>query len=86
MKKDVVFEALKEIARWGVLFAMSWFITETLKQAVSVPEFYILKVWLFVYMIPVRVLFTLGLTALGRIVDRWIHDNPSIKADGLLPF
>ena len=86
MNKDVVLEALKEVARWVVLFVLSWFVSETIKQATSVPEFFALKVWVFVYMIPVRASFMLGLTVLGRVVDRWVHDTPKLSLKGILPF
>ena len=39
MNKDVVYEALKEVARWVALFVVSWFIAETLKQIVNIPQF-----------------------------------------------
>lgn len=86
MSKDVVFEALKEVARWVVLFLISWFVSQTLSQATAVPESYVLKVWVFAYMIPVRTLLTLALTAIGRWADRLVHDSKTIKLEGLLPF
>ncbi len=88
-------EALKEIARWGLLLAVSWFVSETLKQASVLPEFYNLKLWVFHYVLPVRELFTVLLTLCGRYVDKFIFekDRQSGKArfanehpKGLLPW
>lgn len=87
-------EALKEIARWIVLFIVSWIIAETLKQVTQVPEWYTIKLWVFTYAIPVRTLFTFGLTLLGRYVDKYLHEKAKLtkdftevaKPNGLLPF
>lgn len=84
--KDIVFEALKEVVRWAVLFAVSWFITATLAQIVAVPETYDLRVWVFVYSLPIRLMFQVALTALGRWIDRQIHDADWTRLNGLLPF
>lgn len=73
-KMKAMSEGLKEVARWIVLFILSWLITETIAQLELVPEFYTLKVWVFTYLIPVRLAFNLGLTLLGRFVDKWLHE------------
>lgn len=83
--KNPTLEALKEIGRWLFFFAVSWFITETLKQAVAIPETYALNVWVFTYAIPVRLLFQFVLTGLGRFADRWVHENPDVPLKGLVP-
>lgn len=87
-------EALKEIGRWLVLFIVSWIIAETLKQVANVPEWYTVKVWVFTYAVPVRTLFTFGLTLAGRYVDKYLHEKAKLKKsvleapkpNGLLPF
>ena len=97
--KNPKLEGLKEVLRWVILFAgsmvISWVITETLKQITAVPEVFNLKVWVFTYAIPVRELFTFGLTFAGRYADKYLHEaskqniykaseGESLK--GLLPF
>lgn len=94
--KNPKIEGLKEVMRWVVLFAgslvISWIITETLKQITNVPEVFNLKVWVFTYAIPVRELFTFGLTFAGRYVDKYLHEASKgftldgSKPKGLLPF
>lgn len=94
--KNPNFEAAKEIARWVVFFVVSWLITETLKQVSLVPETAAFKVWVFAYVIPVRMLLTSALTLAGRYVDKylWVKNNQEDKlkttlsgpAKGLLPF
>lgn len=97
--KNPNIEGLKEVARWVVLFLVSsiisWFITETLKQITAVPEVFNLKVWVFTYAIPVRELFTFGLTFTGRYVDKYLHESSkqtkehvvgSATPKGILPF
>ncbi len=92
-------EALKEIMRWVVLyvasFTLSWFIAETLKQVTQIPEVFNLKVWVFTYAIPIRQLFTFGLTLAGRYTDKYLHESHKqtkgymegqAKAMGLLPW
>lgn len=84
--KNPTIEAAKEIGRWVVLFALSWVITETVNQLVRVPEFAQLNVWVFTYMIPVRLLLQVGLTTVGRVLDRLIHESESIKLNGIIPW
>lgn len=86
MNKDVVFESLKEVLRWVVLFVVSWFVTETLKQVVAIPEYTDIRVWVFVYSIPVRMMFQFLLTGAGRWIDRAIHDAKWTRLNGVLPF
>ena len=85
-KKNPTVETIKELGRWAILLVVAWIITETLKQIVSVPEYSTIKVWVFVYDIPVRLLLQLGLSSLGRLIDRLIHVSQNIRANGLLPF
>lgn len=86
MRIDVVFESLKEVLRWVVLFVFSWVITETLKQIVAIPEYANVRVWVFVYSIPVRMMFQFLLTGAGRWIDRAIHDASWTRLKGILPF
>lgn len=78
-------EGLKELGRWVALYAVSfvasWFIAETLSQVILVPEFFTVKLWVFSYLIPIRQLFTLGLTFLGRFVDKYLHELGKQKED-----
>ena len=67
-------ESGKLVGRLAVLYVVSWFITETLKQAIVIPDYYSLKVWEFYYLIPMRQLFVLGLTAAGGFVDKFLHE------------
>jgi hypothetical protein len=72
-------EALKELGRLALLFVVSWIITETLKQLGVVPEKATITIWLFNYTIPIRLLVNLGLTALGRYVDKLLHEIGKAK-------
>lgn len=83
--KNPTLEALKEVGRWIFLFVISWIITETLKQVVAVPEYLTFKVWVFMYAIPVRLVFQMALTTAGRLIDRWVHENPKIPFNGIMP-
>ena len=85
-EKNQTIETVKELGRWAILLVVSWVITETLKQIMAVPEVATVKLWVFVYPIPVRFMFEFALAGLGRLVDRYIHVNPNIKANGILPF
>jgi hypothetical protein len=102
MNKEALIEAAKEVGRWIVLSILSWFITETLNQVVMIPSTYELRVWVFVYSIPLRFLFQTGLTLLGRAIDKYLYKLPNWSfwtdllgkkkldglqvSDGLLPF
>lgn len=66
-------KGLLEVARWVGLFILSWFITETASQLTNIPEFYELHIWVFTYLIPVRLAFQFLLTLLGRLVDKALH-------------
>lgn len=86
-------EGIKEVARWVVLFLVSWLITETLKQVTAIPEIANVKVWVFVYTVPVRAGVVFLLTFTGRWVDKYLFekskDETKFAADkpkGLLPF
>lgn len=88
--KNPKIEALKEVGRWVALFVVSWIITATLDQIANVPEFSEVKLWVFTYTIPVRQLFTVGLTMAGRYADKYVHEqtkqNIEVKTRGILPF
>lgn len=83
-------EAIKEIARWLVLFGSSWIITEMLTQSSAIPEFQKLDVWVFSFMIPVRTGIVFVLTFAGRYVDKFLFEKsktlPEVETKGLLPF
>lgn len=74
--KNPSLEGIKEILRYMVLYVVSyvvsWFIMQTLQQISSVPEFFVLKVWVFVYYIPLRGLIAFLLTMAGRYIDKYI--------------
>lgn len=72
-------ETLKEAGRWILLFVVSWIITETLAQIDLVPESQSVQVWVFTYVIPVRLLVHFGLTALARLVDKYLHEREVTK-------
>lgn len=77
MNKDkikAIKEGLLEVARWALLFVVGWIITSTLAQLDVVPETGTVRVWLFQYVIPIRFLINLGLTMLGRFVDKALHE------------
>lgn len=88
--KNPKIEALKEVGRWAILFVVSWFITATLDQIANVPEHYTFDVWVFSYGIPVRQLFTVGLTMFGRYADKFVHEKSKMDIEttvkGILPF
>lgn len=85
-EKNSHIEAAKEVARWMVFFIGSWIVTEMLAQATRVPEFQFVNVWVYTFMIPVRALVTFTLTMILRYIDKYLHVNPKVKAEGLLPF
>jgi hypothetical protein len=72
-------EGLKEVARWLVLFVASWIITATLSQLANVPESAEVRLWLFAYVIPVRLLFNVVLTFIGRFVDKALYEMGKAK-------
>lgn len=72
--KNAKIEGLKEVARWAILLLVSWIITETSKQFIAIPEFTHIKVWVLVYTIPVRYLFTTVLALIGRWVDKYLFE------------
>ena len=84
--QTALLEAGKEVLRWVVFFAISWVITETLKQIDLVPEFATVKVWVFTYLLPVRSMVQFGLTFLGRAADKFVHEWNATKLRGILPF
>lgn len=65
-------EALKEIARWAICIAAGWLITETLNQITAVPESATVKLWVFTYALPVRMLLQGALTFVGRAIDKYV--------------
>ena len=84
--QTAIWEATKEIGRWVLFFAISWVITATLDQITQVPEFATVKVWVFTYMIPVRLLIQFLLTLAQRAVDKFIHEWNGTRLNGLAPF
>jgi len=88
--KNPKIEALKEVGRWVLLFVVSWVITATLDQITNVPEMAQVDIWVFSYMIPVRQLFTIGLTMAGRYADKFVYEstkqNFTVQTKGILPF
>lgn len=92
-QKSPNIEAVKEVARWVVLFIAGWIITQILSQIILVPENYDLKVWVFTFSIPIRLTLSTGLTVAGRYVDKLLFEQ-SKQSDkyklsdpkGLLPF
>ena len=73
-------EGLKEVGRWLLLLVGSFVVTQLLSQAMAVPESYLLKVWVFVFDIPVRLVFVFVLTSLGRFVDKWQHEKAKLES------
>jgi hypothetical protein len=71
MNKPTI-EAFKEIARWAIFLLLGWVIAETLKQINLVTETYAMKVWIFTYTIPVRMIVQTLLTLAGRAIDKYI--------------
>lgn len=71
MNKPTI-EALKEIARWAICIAAGWVITETLNQITAVPESAVVKIWVFTYALPIRMLLQTALTFAGRAIDKYI--------------
>jgi predicted membrane metal-binding protein len=71
-------EAFKEISRWAVLFMASWLIVETLKQLDAVSETATIHVWVFNYVIPIRLLLNIILTFVGRYVDKFLYERNKI--------
>jgi len=74
MANTPFWEGVKESGRWLALFLVSWMITETLSQATAIPESVSIQAWVFAYTIPVRTAVVLGLTLLGRFIDKWLHE------------
>lgn len=86
VEKNAHIEALKEIGRWLVFFVGSWIVTQMLGQATQVPEFKFVHIWVYTFMIPLRAIITFVLTMALRYIDKYMHTNPDIKSQGLLPF
>lgn len=70
IKDDPKIERIKDILRAVLFFVLAWIIGETLSQANVVPEFFDVKVWEFVYKIPLRLMFTGALGAALSYIDR----------------
>lgn len=88
-------EALKEVARWIVIFLGSWIITQIVNQIVVVPQMHDLKIWEFHFLIPVREIMLTILTLAGRFLDKWKFESTKELAKkvgddevrkGILPF
>jgi len=67
---DHKIERIKDIIRIISFFIIAWIISETLKQASLIPEFYTLKIWVFSYLIPIRNIFIAVLGAILTYIDR----------------
>lgn len=63
-------ETALEVLRWVVLFVVSWILTETISQLGNVPESSTVTVWVFSYVIPVRLMINGVLAVALRIVDK----------------
>jgi hypothetical protein len=74
-------EGAKEVARWLVLFVASWIITNTISQLGKIPESAEVKLWVFAYVIPVRLLFNIVLTFIGRYIDKVLHEIGKARED-----
>ena len=74
MSKATV-EGLKEISRWVVCLVVGWGLSEILRQINVIPEYYNLKIWLFVFNIPVRLVVQTAVTLSGRFIDKWQHER-----------
>ncbi len=87
-------EALKEVARWLAAGAIAWFLSETITQIALVPEYSVVNVWVFTYLIPVRALIQFALTLAGRAVDKYLfikskEDPKRLESEppvGLIPW
>lgn len=92
--KSPRWEAVKEVARWVVLFVASWIITQVLSQITKVPETTNVNVWVFTFVVPVRLTIQTILTLAGRWIDKYLFikdQNKTYRLDGtepkgLLPF
>lgn len=68
-------ESGKDVARWVGFAIIGWFLTETLKQADLIPEFYRLKISVFTYLIPVRQTVLVVLIAAQGFIDKFLHER-----------
>lgn len=94
-EKNPTIEGIKEIGRWAVCVGTAWVIVQMLAQITVVPESVPLKVWEFVFAIPLRTLVQGALTFLGRWIDKFVftksqndeagYKNP-VPAKGVIPF
>lgn len=74
MNKQAILDVVKEVGRWVIFFSVSAFITQTLAQISLVPENATIKLWVFVYSIPIRTILFWALSIVQRIIDRWMHN------------
>lgn len=90
-------EAVKEILRLAIFYAVSWVITQTLLQLTAVPQSLDVKMWVFTYAIPIRFILEMSLTLLARYLDKFMYINDKEnkehgftpneeKPKGILPF
>lgn len=94
-EKNPTIEGIKEIGRWALCAGVAWVITQMLAQITVVPEALPLKVWKFVFVIPLRTVVQAALTFLGRWVDKFVfiksqneeagYKNPQ-SAKGIIPW
>lgn len=84
--KTAIWEATKEALRWVISLVVGWVLAETLKQINLVPEYSMVKVWVFTYMIPVRFIIQTTLSLATRMVDKFVHEWNATKLKGIIPF
>ena len=83
-KQKAFIEAIKEPARWIVLFVASWIVTETLKQINLIPEYLQVNIWILSYSVPIRLITTTVLTLILRTIDRYMHELGKLVKDKFL--
>lgn len=86
-------EAIKSALRLLSFAAISWVITEIVRQADLIPASWNVKVYVFTFLVPVRSLIVLGLMAFQQWLDKFLHEKKNEDqprgmkvAGGLLPF
>ena len=83
-KQKAFIEAIKEPARYIVLFIISWIVTETLKQINLIPEKLQVNIWVLSYSIPIRLMTTTALTLILRTVDKYMYELGTLVKSKLL--
>lgn len=84
-------EALKSTIRWVIFLTASDIVTQLMAQVSLIPNTISIKVWVLTYTIPLRFLFSTGLTLSLHYIDKLKHLNwkrkfpTSKKTGGILP-